>query len=329
MFKFDVLKKLDKDFIPRYFNSSEIEKLMKENEQKVIILLRSSKEKEAYNNFDNDFSIYLDKLPQSNMKKYVGILFNKNLVYFGTTKIKDLTTVSRVLLTKNEKLAGIVLNSYVLDISVAKGSTSNIDECICGTYLGLIRAAILSNKQEIKKDFELHKLITSFLYLLFLKILGRTISVSSSQKDLLHLICIYLFYRQFMDERHTRIIYLIEKYFVGDLISKESYDKYKESVDKLVPFTSFKDIPRILNDLNMSNNQQQQIMMSIIKYIDKNGFYAIIGSLDNLVAAIILSKYPTELISRGFAANYDIQDKIEKKISTYLDKLSYESQFNE
>ena len=70
-------------------------------------------------------------------------------------------------------------------------------------------------------------------------------------------------------------------------------------------------------------------MMSIIKYIDKNGFYAIIGSLDNLVAAIILSKYPTELISRGFAANYDIQDKIEKKISTYLDKLSYESQFNE
>lgn len=328
MFKIDLPKLLKSEFEPKYFNNSEIEKLMKENEDKVLLTLRTPENDKSYSSFDNDFSTYLDKLPNSPLKTAVSFLFNKKMVFIGAHKTKDVTTISRVLLTKNEKLAGVVLNSYALDISLSTGSCPQIDECINGAYLGIIRGAIISNKQEVKKDVELHKLITSFLFLLILKIIGRQISVLSLQKQLLHLICIYLFYKQYLEEKHLKIIHLIEKNYVGDLITKEDYESFKSYLDKMQPFTSFKDIPRIVNDFNLSQTSPQQLTMQIIKIVSKNGFYALIGSLDNLIASAIISKYPTELISRGFNANSEIQDKLETKVEKYINKLKYDDEFS-
>lgn len=322
-------KKLIKDYKPKFFNQSEIEKFLKTNEENILIVIRDKKNKRVYETFDSDFSAYLEKLPSSIMKKQVGQIFNRKLVYIGTSKNKEYTIISRVLLSRNEKLAGVVLNSYALDISLSTGSTPQIDEAICATYYGLIRAAIIDSKQEIKKDIEFHKVVTSFIFLLYLKMFGRQLSVSSaSQKYLLHLLCVYLYFRQFFEEKHNRVIYLIEKYFVGDLISKDEYEKFSNQVEKFSPYTSFKDIPRALNDLNLTSINQQQLMMLIIKYVDKVGFYSLIGSLDNLIASSIISKYPTELISRSFSANGDVQDKIEKIVDKYINKLSYESVFN-
>ena len=326
----NIEKFLAREFKPKFFNQSDINNLMTNVEDQLVLVVRSKNNQKSYNNFDEDFSAYLTKLPASIMKKQVQQIFNRQLVYFGPSKNRDYVINSRGLISKNEKLVGIVLNSYALDININTGSTPQIDEAIHSTYYGLIRSAAVINKQEIKKDIELHKLVTSFLFLLMLRIFGKNLNVmSSSQKVLLQLLCVYIYYRQFFDERHAHIIHLIEKKYVGDVISKDDYENYKVTVDKFAPYTSFKDLPRAINDFNLSNVNSQQLMMFIIKHIDKSGFYAVIGSFDYLVASIILSKYPTEIISKGFATNTEIQNRIEKIFDKYINKLSYESIFTE
>ena len=323
----NIAERLKNDFTPRLFNSNVIEDMLKTNEVKVIIVLRNEENSKAYENFDNDFGLYLEKLPNSSMKKIVSFIFNKKLVFYGTAKNEDGTAISRCLISKNDKLAGIVLNSYALDISISKGDTPQIDECIYATYSGIIRAATILRKQEIRKDYELHKLISSYVYLLFLKILGKHITISQQQKEQLQLICAYLFYRQFLEEKHDGAIKKVQKAFVGDIIEKKNFDEYKDSLEKLIPFNSFKDFPRVVQELNIATITQQQTMMLIIKVVEKFGFYSLIGSLDGLLSVILLSKYPTDLVSRGLMVNNEIQDKIEKKMEKYINLLAFDDEF--
>ena len=319
------IEKLLKKFPPQNFTSNPIENVLKENESKVILLLRNEKNAESYNGFDTDFDQYLNKLPTSLMKKYVSNLFTNNLVFIGTAKNTDITTLSRVLITTDDKLAGVVLNAYALDIKLTKGETPQIDECIYATYAGIIRAACLTRKTEIRRDKDLHKSMTTFLFLLFLKMLGKQMTVAPQQKTLLHLVCIYLYYRHFLQEKHSTTIMNIERDYVGDLIQKDLYEQLKDKVDKLVSFDSMKDISRIIYDYHIAQLTPQQILMMLIKTVGQSGFYALIGSLDGLVAAAILSKYPTELISKNLLTSNDVHDTIETLVSKHIDKIVYAS----
>lgn len=229
----NIEKFLAREFKPKFFNQSDINNLMTSIEDQLVLVVRSKNNQKSYNTFDEDFSAYLSKLPASTMKKQVQQIFNRQLVYFGPSKNRDFVINSRALVSKSEKLVGIVLNSHALDININTGSTPQIDEAIYATYYGVVRAAAVINKQEIKKDYELHKLVTSFIFLLMLRIFGKNLNVmSSSHKSLLHLLCVYIYFKQFFDERHAHIINLIEKKFVGDIIDKTDYENYKVSVDK-------------------------------------------------------------------------------------------------
>ena len=267
----EIIKKLDGNYQPRFFNSSEIEDFLKTNENKVIIVPRLPENQEAYSNFDKDYSSFLNKLPSSPLKTAVGSLVNKNLVFFGTAKNVDGTTYSRVLISKNEKLAGVVLNSYALDISIKDGNTPSIDECIYATYYGLIRAAVLIHKEEIKKDRELQKLVSDFLFNLILRVMGRNISVISQQKQYLQLVVVYLFHKQFCDEKHTKIIKILSKNY-SEYFDKEFLEKYSQYIERLDSFSSIKDLPKIIQSFNISDVNPSQLTMNLIKSVGSQGF---------------------------------------------------------
>lgn len=324
----NLLKKLDTEYIPKFFNGSLISDFLKNNEKKVIIVLRIDENEKPYNTFDGEFSAYLSKLPNSPLKKSVGFVFNKKLIFYGTAKNTDGITYARVLISKNDKLAGIVLNSYALDISIREGSTPSIDDVIYASYYGLIRAAAIIHKQEIRRDKELLKNIAMCMSTLVLKTLGRNIAITQKEKKLLvQLICIYLFYRQFLEEKHTKIISIIHKNY-SDLFSKEDLEGLSSYIDKLNSFNNFKDLPRIIQLFGVADINPAQITMLLIRAVGANGFHVLIGSLDNLVASLILTRYPTEIISRGFSVNSELQEKIEQSITGYINKISYEEAFN-
>ena len=323
----DLLKKLNVEYTPKLFNSSEIETFLKENENKVILVLRLDENKTAYDNFDKDFTAFLDKLPNSPLKTAVGTLINKQLVFFGTAKNVDGTTYSRALISKNEKLAGIVLNSYALDISLKDGRTPSIDECIYSTYYGIVRSAVLIHKEEIKKDRELQKNVSEFLTGLIMRVIGRSMTVDANQKRFIQLIVTYLFFKQFCEEKHAKIVKLISKYY-SDIFDKDSLERYSQHIEKLDSFSSIKDLPKIIQLFNLSEMNSSQLTMNLIRSVGSQGFHVLLGSLDQLIASIVLAKYPTEIVGKGFSTNRELQNKIENKIDKYIKKIKFEDEFN-
>ena len=65
-----------------------------------------------------------------------------------------------------------------------------------------------------------------------------------------------------------------------------------------------------------------------MKLIVSNKRHTLIGTMDQLIASIVLAKYPTEIVGKGFTTNRELQSKIESKVEKYIKKISYENEFN-
>ena len=55
-----------------------------------------------------------------------------------------------------------------------------------------------------------------------------------------------------------------------------------------------------------------------------NGFHAIIGSLDYLIAMIITSRYPTTFFNKTLSFGTQIKEHIETIMEKYLNKLQFD-----
>ena len=220
------------------------------------------------------------------------------------------------------KLSGVVLNTEKLNIDINKGETNNIDNCIYAVYYGLIRASILLNKRSIKSDKELHKLLTTYLFLMYLKVLGKNNIYSKKQKILIHLVCIYIYYIYFFNEKHSYSLSIIKRDYM-DIIDKEIYNEFYKMIKDNKGYNSIKDIPKLLVDLKISFKDPKQVYMTMIKILTPMGFYTFIGPFDQFVSSMILCKYPTDLFSRNGVTNIKIHNSVEEKIERLIKKISY------
>lgn len=322
------IKRILSSYIPRQFNSNEIEDMLLSSESKITVFLRQKETKKAYENFDSDLSTFLDKVPDTPMKKYVSSLLARKLLFFGSSKMEGgIPAISRLLITRDDKLAGVVINNLYVNISLATGRTNEIEEVAYGAYAGLIRAAFLLRKKEIRRDKALNKSLSTYLYFLILKVLGRSITLDSTQKGLLQLLVTYLYYKQFLEMKHSSVISVIEREYVGKDISKELYERYKDVLEKLISFKAMKDIAKLISVNKITSVEPGTILMTMIKLFEKTGFYAIIGGLDSFAAAVILSRYPTELISPNMSINSSISKNIEDIVSLYIKSIHYADEF--
>lgn len=316
----------EKVFPPRQFtHSNPIADILQKDERKFLIKLRTKEAKPVYDRFDNDFGLYLSKLPNNPVKEYVGRLYNERMFFIGTSKTGEISSYSRLLITKENRLAGVALNAYQLNIDVDDGSTSDIDECIYATYSAVVRAGALINEKEIKKDRDLQKLLATFIFLLFLKLLGKSMTVSSKQKYFLQAVCTYLFYRHYIGEKHGYALSILEKEFVGEYIPVEIYNEIKSKMDSLKPFDSMKDLPKVISDFNIADINPSVFLMQTLKSIKQSGFYALIGPLDTLISEVVLAQYPTELVSKTMMTNPDVHRGIEEIMNKYMAKIKFDN----
>lgn len=309
--------------------SNPIDVLLKENEKKITIMLRSAERfSKQYEVFDREFNAFLDKLPNSLAKKFVSHLFNQKLIFIGNNKNSDNSSNSRIVLTHRNELAGIILNALQLDINVANGHSDAIDECIYATYLGIIRSAINIWNKDIYKDNELNKAVISFLHMFFMKLLGRQIAAVQDQKELLFLATAYMYYRHFYQMPHNKSIVQIQKNFVGKEISEETFKKAENMISHLPSYSLMKDFGRMLSEEHIIGISADAFMLLLVRAISQKGFYAITGSLDNLIGSIILSGYPTDIISDNFKVSNELHSKIETIVSKYISKIKYSTELN-
>ena len=322
MKKFNIAKR----FPPKFFNGNPVEDILKRSEEAILMLFRLERSNDIYDRFDNDFSLFLSKLPNSKAKDITSDLFNKDLVFIGqSTQKKQGNIMSRVLLTQDDRFAGIVLNSSNLEIDTATGNCPAIDDCIYATYAGMIRATTIINEKEIKKDKELHKLLSTYIFLLYLKLIGKSSIISQKQKQILHVICVYTFYQHFLREKHGYIISILRREYVEkDIISEGLFNEIEPDLEKLKSYNNMKDLPKMITEFKIVSVNPAQFLMQMLKNLKPLGFYSLVGSLDHLISAIVLSLYPNSLIPKFMMTNEKIHNEIENVMYDYTKKVKFD-----
>jgi hypothetical protein len=314
---------LNKNFQPSFFSDTDVNTILSTDELKIFILERDKKDASVYDTFNEDFSNYLTKMPNNVVKESCRNLLNKNLVFLGIAKTKPDNVVVRTFITSDNKFAGIALDSQQLGVDPTTGSADSIDECIYATYFGLVRSAVVINKAEIRQNKDLHKLMSTYLYLLFLKVIGSDKLYSEKQKALVHILSIYIYYKHYLKERHSYILTILQRDY-EKFIGKESIEEFLPVLEKMKDYTSLKEFPKMLIDAKVINESPNVMIMSLLKLLKPMGFYSLIGPLDYFIPLVIITKYPVEFIGSKAPTNDKIQNAVEEIATKYIDKIKYD-----
>lgn len=309
-------------FPPKSFDDEPSPSLT--GEKTIILFYRDfDKNKNQYENFNNSFKTFLTKLPDNNVKHFVDTIFQKDLVFIGTSPVRNDGIFSRVLLTNTGKLAGIVLDSSDLNIDLESGETDQIDDCVYASYFGLIRAAVILNKNDVRQNKRLHKLLSTYLFLIMLKVLGKNNLYSEKQKTFVHITCVYAYYK-FMLNENVNMIFSILKNDYANVFDTNYLSEFIPMLRKLKNYESVKDIPKMLVDLNLIRENPNIVIIELLKTLKSSGFYAFIGSLDYFIAMVVLSKYPSNLFSKDSLTNDKIHSAVEEEIINYVKKIKFD-----
>ena len=295
---------------------NELSKKIKSNEHQIDLIYNFN-----YEQFYSDMNLFLKKLPNNILTKYVHNLLNNKGVFVGISLKKTIIPLfSRILISKSTKLSGVVLNSQDLDIEIS-GETNNIDNCIYATYFGIIRAALRCQPDKVKIDYSLHKLAVTYLNNIILKTLGKTNSFNSFQLDGIYLACSYLYLKHYLNLNHSMSVSRMKRTFSDNIEDLEKFLPNFELVDK---YKSIKDIGSVLVDLNILTTNPNVLLLGIIQSFGKIFFYNILNSIDYLLATVIITNYPTDLLGKTMIVNNKLQSSIEKYItSEYLEIMKY------
>jgi len=314
---------INKIFQPKFFSDSSINVTLRGDEQKIFIIPRTEKNAEIYENFSKDFSDYLMKLPNGIVKDCCRKLLNNNLIFLGIAKTKPDNVVVRLLITNEDKFAGITLDSQQLGIDPITGITDSIDECIYASYFGFIRSVILINKNSIRQNKDIHKLLTTYLYLLFIKAFGADKIYSEKQRILLHLLTIYIYYRHYLKEKHDYVLSIIQNRYTK-IIDREYIEEFLPTLEKMKSYNDIRDFSKMVVDCKIVNESPNFLTINLLKMLKPMGFYCLIGPLDYFITFVILAKYPITFIGNKIPNNEKLQNSIEGIIEKYIDNIKFD-----
>lgn len=304
-----------------FLNDTQLSQQMRESEHQIVVI---SKDSFDYESLYSDMKLFLRKMPKSKVTEYVGRLLNLEGIFVSlqTTK-SSLPVYSRLLITKDNKIAGLSLSSHELGIDHHTSETDNIDDCIYATYSGLIRGSLLCNEKTVNSNYDLHKLCITYLNNIILKIIGKSQTFNKFKIDGIYIACSYLYFRHYLSFNHSSAVSRTTRLF-ADVINKETIKKYQPSLELISRYKSFKEIGNVLIDLNIISMNPNQILLSLIQTLGRTFFYNIMSSLDFLIATIVLTMYPTNIFKDAVIINNNLQKAIEKiVIKEYLDRTDY------
>ncbi len=318
-------KQLTKKFPARHFPDIPSQpSALQDGEINIVWQDRIEAHKDVYDRFNSDFKLFLTKLPSNNVKKYVQYMYDKQLIFVGVSKRKTPAIFSRLLLTKEDKIAGIVLDSFDMEINLSNGESSAIDDCIYAVYYSLIRAAVLTNDSDMIKNKELHRNLVVYLNQCFLRLLGKGVVYNDKQKEYIKGVCIYIFHRHFLQQRHLAAMSAFKKNYTS-IMGTQFMPDVSAALEDAKKYSKVQDIPKILVDLKIIHDNPNNVIMSILKLFGTSGFYHMIGSLDLLIGFIVISRYPTNLFTKSSMISEKLHKSVEDMMLKYITKIGFDT----
>lgn len=317
-------QRIDRIYPSQVVNNSEDEKttsILVSQEEDILLAVRKFKENQnIYKLFDEDFGLYLSKMSNTPAKRYVEEIFNRQMIYLGYNPKQKAGVFTKIFVGDNS-LNGVVLESTKLDINLRTGETSNIDDCVYSAYFGILRAAVIIKQKEIFSNFDLHKLLTTYLYQLYLKVIGVKNFYSDKAKYLLRLICIYAYHRNFFGKTHQKTVSIIRKDYAETFQNQDLFKELVPQLENLTKFSMIREIPKMLVATNLYHSNPSQINLELLKNIGSFNYYSISGTLDYFIATVVLVKYPTDMLSSQGSGSSKIHDSVEKIMEDYIKQI--------
>ena len=317
-------KKLTKNFPVQHYAFSPVNDALKREEFNIVWFDKDAENKNIYTRFNEDFKLFLTKLPGNNVKRMVDFVFNKGLVFIGISKSKTPAVFSRLLLNKSGKVAGIVIDSSDLEIDLNTGETQRIDDCIYAVYYSLIRAGVLSHKDAVQKDKELHRNLVLYLNQIFLRSLGKGSVYNDKQKEIIKMVCIYIFHRHYLQQRHLAAISFLKRNYTK-ILDPEVLSEVAPKLEATSKYSSIQDIGKLLVDFKIYTGSPNNIIMNLLKILSTSGFYSLIGSLDLFIGFIVLARYPSGLFPRTTMISDKLHKTVEATMIKYLSKVDFDT----
>jgi len=317
-------KKLTNSFPVQHYAFSPVNNALKREEFNIVWFDKDEENKKIYVRFNEDFKLFLSKLSGNNVKRMVDFVFNKGLVFIGISKSKTPAIFSRLLLNKTDKVAGIVIDSSDLEIDLNTGETQRIDDCIYAVYYSLIRAGVLSHKDEIQKDKELHRNLVLYLNQIFLRSLGKGAVYNDKQKEVIKIVCIYIFHRHYLQQRHLSAISFLKRNYTK-IVDQEVLNEMVPKLEATSKYSTIQDVGKLLVDFKIYTGSPNNIIMNLLKILSTSGFYSLIGSLDLFIGFIVLARYPSGLFPRTAMISDKLHKTVEAAMIKYLNKVDFDT----
>lgn len=314
-----------------YKEKNKMSSLMKTKEKKLLLIKKSETNQKIYEEFNNQFKLYLDKFPKDNVFKYVEELYNKDMIYLAQGSSSKDIVLSRIL-SDGGKLYGIALNINNLDIELEEKdnqfigcSINNPEDSIFAVYFSLIRYLMINDESKVLKDIDLHKLITTYLYFQVLKVINLKNIFSQKHKQSIQLAVIYIYVKSFLGFPHAKCLNYINKNF-SDIIPKELFDELSPKLETVSKYKTFIDLPKVLIDMKIYTDSVNKFQLMLLKLFGQNGFFGLNSGLDYIVGMIILSKYPTDIFNKNILTTMKIHDNIEDYVlKNYYRSIKYDT----
>lgn len=320
----NVSKLQSSKFPAQHYSPTPVSDALKTEEINIYWLDKNESNKIPYARFNDDFKLFLSKMPSNEVKKYVEFVFNKGLVFIGFSPQKTPAVFSRLLLSKSDKVAGVVLDSGDLDIALKSGETPSIDDCIYAVYYSLVRAGVLAFKGEIARDKELHRNLVIYLNQMFLRSLGKGTIYNEKQKHAIMITCIYIYHRHYLQQKHLSAISFLKRNY-SNIVDKNSLEEIVPKLEQTSKYSTIQDIAKILVDLKIITTHPNMITMNLLKNLSTAGFYSLIGSLDLFIGFVVLSRYPTGIYPRTAMISDKLHKTVEQIVDKHLAKVQYDT----
>ena len=313
-----------KTFLSSTTSSDEKNNTLIKGENATFVFPKSEEYSASYQNLYNQLYDYLSKINHAEIKNIVKELLDRGLIYFGASTGESVSP-TRLMITTNNKLAGLVLNIDMcrIDTSAEVFECKNPILCIYMIYYGYLRSLIIINKENITKEYQLHELASGYIYILFIKYFRKNAFLTEKQKAFLKCACLYMYYVHYLKYTHNSALANINRHH-HDIVDSEYLDSFMFEMKSLSKFDNIKQLPNLLIDLKVTNDTPNSLTIGILKTLKTNGYYSFIGYLDMFLSFIIISKYPVSVVFNVEGINNNkISDTIEDILLKYSKSVSY------
>lgn len=285
----------------------------------MLILTKNEDTKAVYSNFnDNYLEPFINTKLPADLKTIIQAIYKRDIVYLGVHP-KSNSNVLGHYVTNHDNLAGIILNTSMLDIDTTTGECNEPDSATLVVYQQFIRYIVATNYQKIKANDDLHSDLISY-YMMVIKKYLELNTMNEKQQELFAILVTVVYYKHFLQLDHKSACSKIKgKFTFSDL-------KSVLTDPNLVKATHISHLTKLVVDYRLFPEAQSPnaLTFKLLTKLKIIPYLSITSDLGYLISSVIIANQ--NLIHfQSLKVSPNIQSSIERQIQTMFGGVTYDS----